>query len=161
MVGHVRASYWTDPSPYGVQVPMQSHTGFRGLHTTSSARVQDISSAGWAWHGDREVRTQTTYRPSQTVLNMNTSVRTAQSFAVAAFAKGGGHFSTYVPSVSDEGFTRRPHRVSGEEGGDDPEDPYEGNVVPVGDTPWLWLLLMLIGYLAAKVCQKRTKYIEK
>ena len=136
---------------------MQSQTGFRGLHMTSSARVQNISSSGFVWHGDREVRTQTTYRPSQTVLNMNTTVRMAQSFAVAAFAKGGGQFSTYVPAVNDDGFTRRPRRVGGEDNNDDPEDPYEGNVVPIGDAPWLWLLLMLIGYLTTKVWKKQTK----
>ena len=138
---------------------MQSQTGFRGLHMTSSARVQNISSSGFVWHGDHEVRTQTTYRPSQTVLNMNTTVRSAQSFAVAAFAKGGGQFSTYVPAVSDDGFTRRPRRVNGEDDDDPSEtpDPYASEAAPIGDAPWLWLLLMLIGYLAIKVWKKQTK----
>ena len=132
-----------------MQVPLQSQPTFRGLHTSSSARVQDYSSCGVTYRDyDRSVRSQTTtYRPSQTVLNANTTIRSVQSFSVLALSRGGvGRFTTYVPAVDAD--RSRPRRVSGEDIDDPSEtpDPYAGIAAPVGDTPWLLLLILLIPY---------------
>lgn len=124
-------------SPYEVQVPMscRQHSSSPVVYTASSARLHSVGSSG-------------TYRPSQTVVNMGSTVRLLNSSSVPT-----GRFSTYVPSVNASGRAvltesegvGRPHvrRVSHD---DDEDDPFMGKVDPVGDIPWWLFVLLAVGY---------------
>ena len=64
-----------------------------------------------------------------------------------------GH--AYAPGQSSSGKNYAPggpRRVSHD---DDEDDPYMGNVVPLGDTPWFIMLLLSLGYIAFRLFRKK------
>ena len=75
-----------------------------------------------------------------------------------------GRFQTSVNPLNENGrayspgqqpqtnAVRGPRRVSHD---DDEDDPYMGNVVPLGDTPWLIILLLSLGYIAFRLFRKK------
>ena len=56
-----------------------------------------------------------------------------------------GTYTTYSPSTSSNFTPTGPQRVA-EEGDTPPTDPPGPNEYPLGDTPWLLMLLLALGY---------------
>lgn len=122
----------TYSSPYGVQVPMSS--------------TQPM---------------QASYRPSQTVINMSSTSRTVAMGGSLSY-RPTGHFTSNVPSLNTNGSAQAPgcynlgghtgpRRVSGNEGDTEDEITAEPNrdssIAPIGDIPWLFMLILLAAYL--------------
>ena len=126
---------------FEVQVPMSSSLSAKqqGLYMTSGAKIS-----------------QSSYRPSQTVINMSSTYRPATT--TSSYAPS-GRFTTYVPSIDMQGHAvepsattiRRPRKVVGD-GDEDDEyesgDPNAGSASPLGNTPYFLFGLLLIGYAA-------------
>ena len=124
-------------SPYGVQVPLSSSSSFSNVN-----RMVTGSS--------------TTYRPSQTVINMSSTIRSEAYTS----SRASGQFSTYVPALNAYGEAvapgpsyapSRPRRVIGD-GDDDDRYQYEepnqdSYIAPVGDLPLWFLSLLLASYI--------------
>ena len=122
-------------SPYGVQVPLSSSQSM-----------------------------QTSYRASQTVFNMSSTSRTTTMNSSSY--RPSGRFTSHVPSLNAYGVAQNPsnfrpggvgpRRVTG--GDDDDEDDsdsqyesaepnWDSEIAPVGDIPWLFMLILLAAYL--------------
>ena len=126
---------------FEVQVPMSSSLSAKqqGLYMTSGAKIS-----------------QSSYHPSQTVINMSSTYRPAKT--TSSYAPS-GRFTTYVPSIDMQGHAvepsattiRRPRKVIGD-GDEDDEyesgDPNAGSASPLGNTPYFLFGLLLIGYAA-------------
>ena len=136
-------------SYFEVQVPMSSQSSTYAVHTTSSAQVTTVG--GGAYH------------PSQTVINMQSTARQIQTAAIPS-----GRFTTYVPAVGKDGHAyfpgqattsnSGPHRAKKVGHDDDEDDPYmPSQVVPIGDTPWWFILLLSFACVGYKRWQQRKK----
>lgn len=120
----------TYASPYGVQVPMSSPQPM-----------------------------QASYRPSQTVINMSSTSRTATM--QGGSYRPSGHFTSSVPTLNSYGAAQAPtsytpghtgpRRVSGNEGDTEDEITAEPNgdssIAPIGDVPWLFMFILLAAYV--------------
>lgn len=132
---------------FEVQVPIASRGTQMTMYTTSNARVTHIGSAGFGTPVNSTP--SSSYRPSQTVINMSTTSRPVSAAAIST-----GRFTTYVPAVDASGHAQdpyapnrpRPRKVEDEDHEIDPYMP--ANVAPLGDTPWILLILLLLGYAA-------------
>lgn len=137
-------------SPYGVQVQMAApKSNTSGLHMTSSARVSTVGSGG-------------AYTPA---LPMSTTTRQANKGIIPS-----GRFSTSVPTLDANGHAYTPSQITAGETSlnrshirkvshdDDEDDPYlPSNVVPLGSTPWVLFLLLMIAYFGLKIRKNRKK----
>ena len=80
-----------------------------------------------------------------------------------------GHFSTTVNSLSSGGIayapgqtpgtslSSGPHRAKKVEDEDYEDDPFMGNFVPLGSTPWVLFLLLILAYGGVKIRNQRKK----
>ena len=73
-----------------------------------------------------------------------------------------GHFQTmvsaldinghsYAPGQEPTGQGYRPGQIRRVGHDDDEDDPMMGNVVPVGNTPWILMLILSLGYFCFKL----------
>lgn len=133
-------------SPYGAQVTFSSTSSFTGGNRGMSGSTTD-------------------YRPSQTVINMSSTIRTESRSSL----RPSGHFTTYVPALNAYGEAvppgpsyapSRPRRVIGDGDEDDwyqYEEPNQDSyVAPVGDLPLWFLTLLLASHILYTRRKKKT-----
>lgn len=53
-----------------------------------------------------------------------------------------------------------PRRIGHRPGGDDPIDPTPTPDMPVGNTPWLWMALMALAYIAMRTYRTRNSGVQ-
>ena len=100
-----------------------------------------------------------TQAPSYTMRSTSASHMTSMCRTTNELATVGntsGHFSTYVHGVGEEfsspaKLLARPRRVDGDDESHNSEEPGpDGNPNPIGDIPWLLMLMIVAAYLVVR-----------
>lgn len=118
------------------------------VYTTSSATVHTVGSGGGATGGSYSGGG--IHRGSYTPVQSATAgVPAVQLPALSITSQ---NLSSVEHSVRGGGTPSRPRRVGEDE--TDP-DPYSGPAAPIGDTPWLIMALLGIGYIAFRAFRHR------
>lgn len=117
------------------------------IYTTSSATVHCIGSGGGAGGG---ITSGASHRG--TYVPVHATTVGVKSVQLPALSISRQNYASLDEPVMDYTIPR-PRRV---EEDDHETDPYDGEVVPIGNTPWMIILLMGVGYIAY-VAYKRRK----
>lgn len=146
----IGGGYYALAVSYDVQVPVSSrHNNTYAVYTTSSTRARVVGSG--------------TYFSSPNTINMHTTARQHNRVGEPTC-----RFTTYVPAIDASGYAHTPSEITAGQSSssrphvrrvghdDDEDDPFMGNVDPIGDVPWWMMALLLLGYAAYRFYRFRS-----